>query len=107
MSTINDDQLISKIANRWNGALVAAGLQQIEKLDLVMDIEYAHKDQPLNLEELLNADNENFNHDLGGIIRNFNRETMTMDNCFVPRFTNDKPAEQDTESESSVGEVGR
>jgi len=55
------------------------------RLDLMMDLEYTHQCIPMDLDQFLNFDAGNFNHDIGGIVANFNRETLKMDNCFVPR----------------------
>ena len=53
----------------------------------VLDIENAHKLFNLRLDEFLSADVFDFCHDFCGIQNNFNRRTMQMDNCFVPRFS--------------------
>ena len=53
---------------------------------LVMDITAAHIDVPMRLDELLEADAENFAHDIGGIVRHIDRDTGKLKDCFVPRF---------------------
>ena len=73
---------ISSIANR---AVQELGFK--DRISLIMDIEYTHDINPLKLNELLNAENGNFAHDICGIDRNFNRQTKTLDNCFLPRFS--------------------
>ena len=55
-------------------------------LDMIMDIEAANNDIPLKLNDLLMADNLNFNHDIIGICNNINRQTKKLDNYFVPRY---------------------
>lgn len=62
------------------------GLMVFDKLSLVMDLEYADQEFGLRLEELLNADDLNFTHDVCGIQRHLNRQTKKMEDCFVPRF---------------------
>jgi len=62
------------------------GAVTISVLDIMMDIEAVHEYMPLDLEAFLNADEENFNHDVIGIIRHLNRETKLLEQCFVPRF---------------------
>lgn len=57
-----------------------------DKLSMIMDIEYAHKDCPLKLQELFDADDMNFYHDIIGIGNNIDRATGKLKNCFVPRF---------------------
>jgi hypothetical protein len=51
-----------------------------------MDIENADKAFNLRLEDLLNADDFNFAHDVVGIVTNINRKNPTDFNLFVPRF---------------------
>ena len=52
-----------------------------------MDIAAVHIVNPLRLEELLNADDFNFFHDVVGIRDNLNRRTGKLENCFIPRFS--------------------
>lgn len=75
---------ISKIAKRARD-MAGAG-NEYPHLDAMMDVEHAHKDCPLKLDELLAADDVNFTHDVFGIRRHLNRETKKLENCFVPRF---------------------
>ncbi len=74
--------LMSEIADR------ALRLQPVglgKKLDVMMDLEYTNDDIPLDLEKFLAFDDGDFGHDISGIVANFNRETLKMDNFFVPR----------------------
>lgn len=83
--TKDDIDLMGRIADRGLklfGDLVGDG---ISKIDLVMDLEYANEDIPLDFEKLLGFDDGNFAHDIIGIYKNFNRETLRMDNFFLPR----------------------
>jgi hypothetical protein len=41
---------------------------------------------PLQLTELLDADDFNFSHDIFGIRRHLNRTTGKLDDRFLPRF---------------------
>ncbi|MEG1901792.1 MAG: hypothetical protein RR225_05340 [Clostridium sp.] len=58
------------------------------KVCLLMDIESADKVFDLRLEDLLNADDFNFSHDISGIVNNAVRADYpaTDFNGFVPRF---------------------
>lgn len=58
-----------------------------DSLSLHMDLALCHQTTPLDLEGLLRADDANFAHDIGGIVRHLDRETGLMKDCFVPRFT--------------------
>lgn len=60
-----------------------------ERISLMMDIESADKKFHLCLEELLNADDFNFAHDINGIINNIVRNSFpaTDFGFFVPKFS--------------------
>lgn len=59
-----------------------------ERLSLMMDIESADLKFNLRLEEMLNADDWNFVHDINGIMHNIVRDKFpaTDFGFFVPRF---------------------
>lgn len=83
--TEEESALISDIADRvfqiWPG-------YPDDKMTLFMDITACHcNGNPLRLEDLLNADNFNFSHDIGGIRRHINRETGKLEDFFSPRFS--------------------
>ena len=82
-----DYQTISKIAKRAVEIAKTQGVQY-DFLTASMDIEAVHSNiTPLRLNDLLKADNFNFTHDVFGIANHLNRETIELENCFVPRFT--------------------
>ena len=56
-----------------------------ERFTLLMDLEHADNVFNLRLEDLLNADNFNFAHDVVGIVNNINRDTKDF-GLFVPRY---------------------
>lgn len=74
--------LIAKIVERAD----EKGLLLFDRLSLIMDLECTMKQYDLRLDDLLNADDFNFSHDICGIQNNLNRETKKMENLFVPRF---------------------
>tara|TARA_R110000823_G_C15592489_1_gene464387 strand:+ start:192 stop:533 length:342 start_codon:yes stop_codon:yes gene_type:complete len=80
---IEESKIISKIAKR---AIADLGFLTSQHMDLMMDIEFAHEENPIEIDQLLEADIGNFAHDIFGIYRNFNRTTKRMENCFVPRY---------------------
>lgn len=57
-----------------------------DRIDIVMDLEVTHATCPLRLEELVEAGDFDFAHDIYGITRHLNRETGELENCFLPRF---------------------
>jgi len=73
-------QLISEIADR-----AIKLMPNIKKFDMVMDLDYTHREIPMDLEKLLKFKHSDFMHDIGGILINFNRIDKKMHNCFVPR----------------------
>jgi len=80
-TTKEDLDVIDKIIERANKLGV-----MLNKMGLLMDISATHEKCPLKLQELLEADNFNFMHDVIGIINNINRDTGELENCFLPRF---------------------
>jgi hypothetical protein len=93
MKTINfsvpkqDMTIIIKIAKR---AVAMAKKAKIayEFIDCDMDITACHANgNPLKLQELLDADDFNFAHDVFGIRRHIDRQTGQLTGCFVPRFS--------------------
>lgn len=83
-----DKVIIHKIAMR-----ATKHIQDVKMFHIDMDVSACHICNPLKLQELLDADDFNFVHDVGGIVQNINRETGKLDNCFLPRFT--KPNKKD------------
>lgn len=80
--TKQDFILISKIAKR--AIKIDNGF---DYLTLQMDLHACiENNNSLKLEELLNADEFNFCHDIYGISNNMNRETGKLENCFLPRY---------------------
>jgi len=69
--------------------LRAAGIYpNIDRAGLVLDIIGVHRLFDLRLDELLEADDENFLHDIVGIYHNFDRRERVMRHCFCPRYAN-------------------
>ena len=60
------------------------------KRDIILDINVANMDVGIDLDKLLNFDDSNFTHDIVGIIKNVNRKTLKLDNCFCPRSVKTK-----------------
>lgn len=71
-----------KLAQRAEGM----GIYDGERISLLMDLENADKVFNLRLEELLDADDGNFAHDICGIVDNIDRNMPTEFNLFVPRY---------------------
>lgn len=61
-------------------------LMAFERMSLIMDLQTAHEEFNLRLQELLDADDYNFAHDIVGIQNNINRLERKMKNIFVPRY---------------------
>lgn len=59
-----------------------------DRISLIMDLECALNEFDLKLNELLNASNFDFTHDINGIQHHLNRQTKEFTNLFVPRFSN-------------------
>ncbi len=82
MKTKEKFMMYVKLAQRAEGMGIYTG----ERFTLLMDIENADKVFNLRLEDLLNADDFNFAHDIVGIVNNINRNNPTDFNLFVPRY---------------------
>ena len=82
MKTKEKFMMYVKIAQRAEGMNLYKG----ERISFLMDMEHADNAFNLRLEELLNADDANFTHDVVGIIANIDRSNPTDFNFFVPRF---------------------
>ena len=83
LKKIEESRLISKIVNRgWE----TMKKNYRERIDMIMDIDAANEDCPLKLQELLDADDINFYHDIIGIGQHLNRQTRKLEDCFLPRF---------------------
>jgi len=84
-------ELESKIADRYLKSLRTLGIAKElhpDKMELVLDIDACHCNGcPLKLQELLNAENVDFAHDISGIRFNINRKTGKLENCFDPRYS--------------------
>ena len=76
-----DSELIHAITVRANKVM------NTNVMSLDMDITAAHLSNPLALQMLLDADDENFFHDVGGITRHIDRQTGVLQDCFSPRFS--------------------
>lgn len=83
-------ELESKIAHRTILLAKKLGIPCEKKgiiMDIEMDIDACHNNGcPLKLTDLLNADDQNFAHDVFGIRANIDRTTGKLLNCFLPRF---------------------
>ena len=80
--TKDEKMLIMRIAEKAD----EKGLLLFDRLSLIMDIEAVHSEIGLKLNELLNADDMNFSHDIVGIQQNIDRDSKTLMNCFLPRY---------------------
>jgi hypothetical protein len=90
--TEEDYLIIAKIAKR------AAGKWPRPVINWSMDIESVHRQAPLRLKDLLNAEDDEFAHDLIGIYNNLDRVTGNLRGFFEPRFT-----DYDHESNRAAG----
>ncbi len=76
----------TKPSSSLRAALEAMG--SFTRTELEMDLTAVHLNIcKLRLDELLNADEFNFAHDILGIRRHLNRQTCELERCFIPRFT--------------------
>ena len=81
--TAAEMRIIDAIVHRARAWLPDDGL----KMDLIS----THLRVPLRLQELLDADDFNFAHDIVGIAQHLNRETLRLQDGWMPRFARDHP----------------
>lgn len=81
----HDSDTIIAIAQRASDHLATLNFEY-SVMDCYMDIVNAHKQVPLMLADLLEADDSNFYHDVLGIRRHINRKTCKLEGCFMPRY---------------------
>jgi hypothetical protein len=87
------EQLVVNLIVKRAGKLwEKLGGDPIDGLSLDMDLAAVHAKVPLRLDELLGADDFNFAHDIGGIMRHMDRTTGELADFFLPRFA--KPASE-------------
>lgn len=87
--TKSERAIVEQIAARAFMLASKAGVRRSlnRQIDIEMDIIATHLNgRPLRLQELLDADDFNFAHDVFGIHRHLDRETGELGGCFVPRF---------------------
>lgn len=79
-------RVITAIADRASECAERAG-HVYSSLDARMDITAVHANGcPLRLQDLRDADNLNFTHDVFGIRRHLDRHSGKLTNSFLPRF---------------------
>lgn len=76
----------AKIADRAPADLVthAGG-----RMPFIMDLcaaDGVNGNPPIDLDALADADQFNFIHDVGGIVRHLDRSTGKIGGCFIPRY---------------------
>lgn len=78
--------LLLKIAERAEALYAEQGVRAPDRLTLLMDLEHAHAHIPLDLGAMLQGEDTDFAHDIGGIVRHMDRRTGKLGDCFIPRF---------------------
>ena len=68
----------------------AAGLSPYGRATAVLDLDNAHRQFDLRLEDWLAADDINFAHDWVGIQQHMNRSAKRVEDLFLPRFATSK-----------------
>ena len=82
-----DMKLEAEIAKRAVAMAKEFGFEY-NQMTAIMDIDACHNNgNPLKLQELLDADDFNFGHDVFGIRQHIDRSTGQLQNCFVPRYS--------------------
>ena len=92
--TESDHQTIEAIAKRWANVSKVWGLMgRLDKgfpdtMTTMMDLTATHANGcPLDLVGLLESDDFDLVHDIGGINAYLDRATGSLINCFLPRYS--------------------
>jgi len=59
----------------------------IDAITIMILVTEVHRRMPLRLQDLAEADDFNFSHDVAGIAQHWDRISEEMQDCFRPRFT--------------------
>lgn len=82
-----DFSIIQKIAERYEDMMNRDDRVAESRWMTVLDLEHMEDLYPeSDLNTLLLFDEADFAHDMFGIKRHFNRRTLEMEDCFLPRF---------------------
>lgn len=84
----DDETLVDKITDRWVALVESHGHPSPDILATMMDVKAANGangNARLDLWKLLEFNDANFAHDMGGINRHINRQTGVIEGCFLPR----------------------
>ena len=76
---MNDIDLAEKIAKK------AEALLGIDRIIVMMDLQFCMEKQPLDLKKLMSFEPADFAHDIFGINKHLNHETYELEDCFLPR----------------------
>jgi hypothetical protein len=79
-------QLQAQCAERWEAMLAGHNLEVPDRIQTMCTLGFADDACPIDWERLLAADDYNFSHDISGLDRHMNRETLKLEGFFVPRF---------------------
>ena len=87
--TIADHILIQRIAERASNIYSRVLGVRVKPVFIASEVEIVHREvMPLRLQDLLDADESNFTHDIGGIHRHLKIGSPSrLADCFVPRYT--------------------
>lgn len=78
-------EIIMKIADRGAALALTHGVRNVRAFDVLFAVTLVHDKLPLRLQELAEADDANFGHDVFGILRHIDSDTGEL-RGFCPRF---------------------
>ena len=83
---------IFRLIGQRTAAMAARINAEVDPNEIARLVMVAHERKPLRLEELLEADDLDFIHDVFGIRRHLDVATGELRDCFVPRYAARQPA---------------
>jgi hypothetical protein len=100
-----DSVLITKIATRFTDMMKAYQSRRRKHGDVRADLEKAHIHNPLRLEDLFQASDVEFIHDMTAILYYIDRESGKFRNCFTPKFAAPKPDSSERYKKPIVSQI--
>jgi hypothetical protein len=74
-----------QIADRFEEACRAKNIDEPTRITTILTLEFAHEQCPLDMPRLLAFPDEDFMHDVLGLLQHVDRITKKLDPTFTPR----------------------
>lgn len=87
MSDATAIDIMGKMADRAMGLYATYEVKNVKRRYILLDLQACHFHAcRLDLDAMIRASNYDFMHDIMGINRHLDRDTLKLKDCFLPRF---------------------